>query len=157
MSASQDPLLVQRLMRSLLQLNRQFRYRKCDGVKSSLLKILLHLGRCSADGTGKATVSQLSKMLQVTSPTVTQQISELEHKGWVKRELNLDDRRVVHVMLTDAGREVLFKSRHKFMESIEGLINHLGPEKSRQLSDLLDETFRYFEHRQKHLEGEKND
>lgn len=157
MSAPKDPLLVQRLMRSLLQLNRQFRYGKCDGVKSSSLKILFHLGRCSADGTGKATISELSKMLQVTSPTVTQQISELEQKGWVKREINPDDRRIVHVTLTDKGREVLFKSRHKFMESIEGLIHHLGPERSRQLSDLLNETFLYFEHRRAQLEGEKND
>lgn len=157
MSERIDPLLVQRLMRSLLQLNRQFRNHKSNGMKSSSLKILLQLGRCSADGTGKVTVSELSKMLHVTSPTVTQQISELEQKGWVKRELNPNDRRIVHVLLTEAGKEILQKSRHRLMESIEGLIDHLGPEKSRQLSDLLDETFFYFEHRKNHSGGENND
>lgn len=156
MSASENSLLALQLMRSFLQFNRKIRHCKSDGVKSSLLRILFHLGQCSTEGTGKTTISELSKMLKVTSPTVTQQISELEQKGWVKREINPNDRRIVHVTLTEAGRDVLFKSRHKLMEAIEGLIHHLGPEKSRQLSDLLNETFLYFEQRRTQLEGEKN-
>lgn len=88
--------------------------------------------------------SELSNILNVASPTITQQINSLETRGFVERNIDKEDRRAVRIKVTEKGEEVLRKACKEFEASIKGLVEHLGQEKSEQLADLLSETFNYF-------------
>ncbi|PWF21825.1 MarR family transcriptional regulator [Corticimicrobacter populi] len=56
---------------------------------------------------GKAdTAAELARVLDVDTGAMTRTLDRLEGKGLLRRERSQDDRRVVRLELTDAGREV---------------------------------------------------
>ncbi|WP_061965833.1 MarR family winged helix-turn-helix transcriptional regulator [Demequina aurantiaca] len=57
------------------------------------------------------TPGALDRSMMITSGTTTHRITKLEQRGFVTRRRDEDDKRVVHVKLTDAGRQV-FDAAH---------------------------------------------
>lgn len=90
------------------------------------------------------TVSEISKLLQVTSPTVTQILKKLEANGFVERRADEVDRRVVRIALTEKGLDVVVQAREEFRASLDGLIDYLGEEQCIQLADSLSRVFHYY-------------
>lgn len=66
------------------------------------LKVLLILGE-----RGSARVSWLAEQMAVSPPNITGILDRLERRGWITRTADRADRRVVRVVLSDAGREVI--------------------------------------------------
>jgi DNA-binding MarR family transcriptional regulator len=93
-------------------------------------------------------VSEISKQLYVTPPTITQVLNSLEANGLIERQIDKTDRRVVSVKLTKKGEIVTQQAEEAFSASINGLIEYLGEEQSNQLADLLSKAFRYFNERE---------
>ncbi len=60
--------------------------------------------------TSNCTVSQLASDMEVKPSAITVMLNRLESHGFVSRTRSAEDRRVVTVELTDAGREVLNKA-----------------------------------------------
>ena len=89
-------------------------------------------------------VSEISKRLQVTPPTVTQLIKGLEAHGLVERNIDLTDRRAVGIKLTEKGERVTRQAADDFIASINGLIEYLGEEQSDQFAELLVKVSRYY-------------
>ena len=89
-------------------------------------------------------VSEISKQLHVTPPTITQVLNSLEANGLIERQMDQTDRRMVSVRLTKKGELVTQQAEEAFSASINGLIEYLGEEQSNQLADLLAKAFRYF-------------
>jgi DNA-binding MarR family transcriptional regulator len=96
-------------------------------------------------------VSEISKRLQVTSPTVTQLLKGLEMHGLIERHIDPVDRRAVGVKLTREGEKVAQQAADAFTASMRGLIEYLGEEQSNQLVELLSKAFRYFSEREASL------
>ncbi len=89
-------------------------------------------------------VSEISKRLHVTSPTVTQLLKILERDGLVERHSDPQDRRSVDFKLTEKGEKVTQQAAEAYWASINGLIEYLGEEESNHLADLLFKVFRYY-------------
>lgn len=89
-------------------------------------------------------VSDISKQLHVTSPTVTQLLKGLEANGLIERHNDPSDRRSVGLTLTKQGEHVTQLAAQTFSSSLHGLIEYLGEEESNQLADLLFKMFRYY-------------
>ena len=64
------------------------------------LEVLLTLRRASDH---RVNAGELGRECQVTSGAITNRISRLEKRGWVRRDVDPDDRRQVLVSLTSAG------------------------------------------------------
>lgn len=96
-------------------------------------------------------VSDISKLLRVTPPTVTQILKGLEADGLVEREIDPTDRRVAFIKLTKKGELVTVKAREASLADFEGLVEYLGEERSNQLADLLTDVFAYFHEREASL------
>ena len=90
------------------------------------------------------TVSEISKHLHVTSPSITQLLKSLEARGLIERHMDTSDRRVIVVTLTEQGEQVTDQARGAFSATMKGLIDYLGEEQSNQLADLLFKVFHYF-------------
>lgn len=56
---------------------------------------------------GAVAISRLSSEVSLSQATVTTIIDRLEKRGFVARQRSQQDKRVVHALLTDAGREAL--------------------------------------------------
>lgn len=91
------------------------------------------------------TVSELSSMMAVASPTVTPLVRSLEEQGLVLRYNDKEDRRAVRVKLTEQGLEQVREFAKKRSAQIQGLVEYLGEEKSGQLIELLEQVYEYVE------------
>jgi len=57
------------------------------------------------------TITEISQEMNITLPSVTAMIKRLEKKGYVVKERDSDDGRLVHIKLTDAGRRAAIGHR----------------------------------------------
>jgi len=109
------------------------------GIKPSELRVLMCLKEEGCGGHKSRTISELSKQLQVTSPTVTQMVNHLISNGYLMRTPNSKDRRVRHISLTEKGECLAARSYESHRVLFENVFTRLGQEKSDQLMTLLKE------------------
>lgn len=81
-------------------------------------------------------VSELSEMLHITMPSVSQMINGLEQKGYVKRVTTKNDRRVVYITLDTEGEAALNKAKKAFLSFTDEIVSRLGHEETEQLISL---------------------
>ncbi len=62
------------------------------------------------------TAGRLAKLAELTPASVTSMLDHAEHEGIITRTRSAEDRRVVLVALTDAGRELLDTKRARWRE-----------------------------------------
>ena len=88
-------------------------------------------------------VSELSRILNFTPPTITQLVNGLEIGGYLERNDDPVDRRVVLVRLSDRGEKVIATAYQALQEHLQGLVEYLGAAKSQLLIELLTEVIEY--------------
>ncbi|MDO7786653.1 MarR family transcriptional regulator [Desulforamulus aquiferis] len=115
-----------------------------DGCRYSEIKVLFCIKQGSKSHASEMKVSDISKYLKVTAPTITQLIKSLEAKGLVERNIDQTDRRAVRIKLTSQGEKITERAENAFYTSFNGLVEYLGEEQSNQLADLLSKVFTYF-------------
>jgi DNA-binding MarR family transcriptional regulator len=76
---------------------------------------------------GPITMGELSRDLNVPLSTATRTMDWLVENGYAQRLPDPQDRRIVRVGLTDAGREVYATVNQFFMERIEQILGQLTP------------------------------
>ena len=91
----------------------------------------------------EVSVSSLSAALGVSRPFVTNALNSIVNDGFVERKVDESDRRLVHLSVSPKGVEIIERSKKEFMSAIDGLVKHLGEEKSVVLADLMGETYTY--------------
>jgi DNA-binding MarR family transcriptional regulator len=118
--------------------------RSVEGMKSSELMTLVCIKQHTKPDSFGLKVSEISNLLEVTSPTVTQMINSMEEQGLVERTIDPADRRAVRVKLTPKGEGIFEKRVEVMSASFNGLVQHLGEEQSRQLAELLNKACDYY-------------
>jgi DNA-binding MarR family transcriptional regulator len=144
MEISTNPT-AQKLLRSFMQFNKaEWHKQSVAGCKPSEIRVLFCIKKGMNPDTPEMKVSEISKQLHVTSPTVTQLIKGLEANGLIERNVDPIDRRAVGITLTEKGEKVTQQASEAFAASIHGLMEYLGEEQSNQLAELLTRVFRYY-------------
>lgn len=92
--------LLSRTTRNMLLRNAE-RWAQLN-VTMPQLKVLMLLGQH-----GGSPVSTLAGQMKVSPPNVTGILDRLEQHGWVQRTNDASDRRVVRIVLTEAGEKFL--------------------------------------------------
>jgi DNA-binding MarR family transcriptional regulator len=88
-----------------------------DGPRASLLSVLVF--------GGAQTMSRLAERERVTPPAITKLVSALESTGLAVRRPSAEDRRVVMVDATEAGRAVLERGRADRVRAVAQLLDGL--------------------------------
>jgi DNA-binding MarR family transcriptional regulator len=139
-----DPT-TQKLMRAFIQFRHAaWHERTVAGCTPSEIRVLFCIKRAMKPDASQLKVSEISKLLHVTPPTVTQTIKSLEASGLIERTSDPTDRRVVGITLTKKGDLVIVQAADAFSASLSGLIDYLGEEQSNQLAELLTKVVRYY-------------
>ena len=86
---------------------------------------------------GDATVSELAAAACVAVPTVTRLLGSLERDGIVERHRVDDDRRIVRVRLTPAGRELMGEKRAWILDRQRAVYDGLSASERRAASPLM--------------------
>lgn len=82
-------------------------------------------------------MADLAAQLDVVPRSVTTMVDALESAGFVARHADPDDRRSVHVTLSDQGRLLLDRLEAARRDSAEEVFGGLDPTQRHQLHDLL--------------------
>ncbi len=83
------------------------------------------------------TMGDLSRTLGVPFSTATRTVDWLVESGYVQRLADPDDRRVVRVELTEAGKELYRAMNHILLESAEQLLHNFSREERHEFGRLL--------------------
>lgn len=86
---------------------------------------------------GRATAKELADALEVTPANITGVLDRLEREGLVSRARSSDDRRVVHVRLTDDGHARMAKLISEGSVATADLFEGWTSEDLRRLNELL--------------------
>ena len=135
---------VRQFNKAFMQFNRTELHQSFAGCKPSEFGVLFIIKNGAKSESREMKVSDISKLMHVTSPTITQLLKGLEANGLVERHPDPTDRRAVGLALTARGEEVTQKAEKAFLTSFHGLTDYLGEEQSNQLTELLFKASRYF-------------
>ncbi|WP_231507804.1 MarR family winged helix-turn-helix transcriptional regulator [Bacillus sp. UNC41MFS5] len=86
---------------------------------------------------GKQTIQQIGNCILVSSGSMTYVIDKLEQRGLLCRNTCPDDRRVIHVTLTDDGNELMNYIMPKYHEFINQMFEALDSDEAETLVNLM--------------------
>ena len=74
-------------------------------------------------------VSEISDMLKIARPTVTQLVNSLQKKGFLEKYKDENDKRVVRINLSEKGKSLAKQGADEFYKRFEGLAEILETKK----------------------------
>ncbi|MEH7748843.1 MarR family transcriptional regulator [Neobacillus drentensis] len=86
---------------------------------------------------GKQTIQQIGKSILISSGSMTYVIDKLEQRRLLSRHACPDDRRVIHVTLTEDGNELMNEIMPKYHEFINQMFDSLDSNEAEALVQLL--------------------
>jgi MarR family 2-MHQ and catechol resistance regulon transcriptional repressor len=86
---------------------------------------------------GKQTIQQIGKCILVSSGSMTYVIDKLEQRGLLSRNACPDDRRVIHVMLTDDGNGWMNEIMPKYHKVVNHMFDSLNSVEAETMVQLL--------------------
>ncbi len=95
----------------------------------SVLEVLFHKGM--------QTIQQIGKSILISSGSMTYVIDKLEQKGLLRRSACPDDRRAIHVTLTDTGNDLMKKVMPEHETFVDSVFDSLDENERNTLVNLL--------------------
>ncbi|MGX6445205.1 MarR family winged helix-turn-helix transcriptional regulator [Neobacillus sp. K501] len=86
---------------------------------------------------GKQTIQQIGNRILISSGSMTYVIDKLEQKGLLRRNDCPDDRRVIHVTLTNTGNELMNQIMPPYDVMIDHIFDSLNSDEAETLVRLL--------------------
>lgn len=87
-----------------LQMGSLYRHPQLKGLPTTWVQILCYLRQCNGYSNTPAATTEY---LGLTKGTVSQSLNKLESEGWIKKENDGRDKRVIHLLLTDKASDVM--------------------------------------------------
>lgn len=87
-----------------LQMGSLYRHPQLKGLPATWVQILYYLMRCNGYSNTPAAITEY---LGLTKGTVSQSLKKLESEGWLRKESDSRDKRVVHLVLMPKASEVM--------------------------------------------------
>jgi DNA-binding MarR family transcriptional regulator len=112
-------------------------------VTISELHIMEFIGAASDEG---RTISDIAVRFSKTPPSITVAIKKLESRGYVEKIRSIKDGRMVHVILTRAGRRVDAAHRYFHRNMGNQLLKRMGEEDRSALINGLKVLVEFFDH-----------
>ncbi|HZW82991.1 MAG TPA: MarR family transcriptional regulator [Candidatus Deferrimicrobium sp.] len=138
MQVNETTLLAQELASALSQFGRVGKHQSSvKGIKQSEYMLLVALAHCTSSTGVGIKVSALSTRLQITPAAVTHMINSLEEGGYVERQADPTDRRIVLIKPTDKAEQLIQEMKEEHLEYLQDLVRFLGENNSRELLRLL--------------------
>lgn len=87
---------------------------------------------------GNIKAADLSELLELSRPSITRILNDLERKGLITRNIDKNDRRRVHIELTNSGLKALETANSRLLHIAERLVVSLGDSDTDKLIELID-------------------
>jgi DNA-binding MarR family transcriptional regulator len=135
---------IEKLIRTFIQFDKLDWERKTiQGYKPSEIRVLTCIKE-KTQNSPKIKVSEISKQLDVTMPTVTPILNKLEQDNLITRKIGTNDRRVVLVALTSEGKSVADRALAKLHHTFTLLEEYIGIDDSIELTRIMTKVNEFF-------------
>ena len=140
----EEKTVEQVILESLFNIMRLHKtcYHPADFTPGEIFVLSIIAHRNADSGTR---ISDVAKVMRVTTSAVTQFVKNLEARGLVDRGRDESDHRVVLARLTESGRGFLDEGMQRMLELFKRLVDHLGAADSEKLRDLLLRVLDFFD------------
>lgn len=98
-----------------------------QGVTSSYIRYLDIVQRLERKGS-QVKVSDLSDTLGIPRPGVTRTVKEMEDKGYLKKEISEEDRRITYLFITEQGKKLSEKYNEQVFDELLSLPQDISEE-----------------------------
>jgi MarR family 2-MHQ and catechol resistance regulon transcriptional repressor len=86
---------------------------------------------------GSQPIQQIGSKVLMSSGNITYVVNKLEQKGYVRRNVSIEDRRLIFAEITDAGCSFIEEVFPLHARVIEQAVGGLNPEEQREAARLL--------------------
>ncbi|MGN7471284.1 MarR family winged helix-turn-helix transcriptional regulator [Brevibacillus sp. SAFN-007a] len=86
----------------------------------------------------RCTVGELADSMMVKPSAITAMIDRLDKHGYVSRDRDEEDRRVVYIRLLEAGKNILAQAKETRREALRQLFSHLTEDEWEQFVRLFE-------------------
>lgn len=124
-------------------------------ILPSYLKILDKIYQLSLKG--KVRVSDVSKALHQTTPSITRALCAMETLGWIGKEVSSEDKRVIYVVLKEKGEEVYHTYIEKYFERLSLRLQKYDKEQLQVMSECINSMYDDFMETPIMMEGMKDE
>lgn len=139
-----------RLLYSCLNMRRQLNRLISNGNLSQgeylVLRNIWLSNNAMSDGgkEGFIKAAELSDKLELSRPSITRILNDLERRGYITRNIDKKDRRSINIELTQDGIEALETASKRLMSIAERLVGSLGDADTDKLIELIDKLSEIF-------------
>ena len=112
-------------------------------LKHSEVILLFALKRMEGRYQRGLSISELSSFLCVKPPSITPILNSLEQKNLLERNIDLNDRRIIRVVLKEEGKNIIQKMNRFYLSEIKGLVEYLGEDQCVVFTDLINKSFQF--------------
>jgi len=128
-----DTDLPERLRLAVTRLARRLRQQSGVDTSPTQMSALATIGRL-----GPMTLGELAGAERVQPPTITAAVGRLEAQGYVVRRPDEQDRRIVRVEVTSAGRKLLARNRSRKTAYLAKRLRALSPRERATLTEATE-------------------
>ncbi len=84
-------------------------------------------------------ISDVARKMHMSKSALSQVLSSMEKKGYITRQVDVQDRRAVCIGLTELGKKRLYHCRILFQKHMQKVMNEMGEDKVNMLLSLFGE------------------
>lgn len=90
----------------------------------------------SLQADGRSTMAEIARYLHLSPASLTTAVNVLVKKGYLDREYSSEDRRVIHVRLTETGEA----ANRKYLDFVRNMIYEISSDLDEDVADQMIET-----------------
>jgi len=107
--------------------------------------------------TKTAKAAELSAILQLSRPSISRILNDLEGRGLITRRIDESDRRSIDIELTEAGVKAVQRANRGLLRIAERVVDGLGESDTERLIHLLEKLTDIYKQMVAESEGERDE
>lgn len=127
-----------------------------EGVTSSYIQCLDVIQKLQTRGI-QPKISDLSDTLNLPRPGVTRTVKEMEHKGYLRKQVSAEDGRVTYLFLTESGQALSQKYNTDYFSQLLPYLDSISEEDAACTIQTLEKFYAIMRERKDSLENDKTD
>lgn len=108
-------------------------------ILPSYLKLIDYIYQLSKEGDVR--VSDLSKALHQTTPSITRSLIHMDEQGYIKKTISSTDKRVVYVSLTELGLKLYQQYVEKYYKQLSKRLSKYNIDQINLMISTIDEMY----------------
>ena len=129
---------MERIAKSIEQMHRKMRARLSNELSQGKINIPQYHILDYLNDKGKATMHELADYLFVTPPAVTGLVDKLVKMNLVKRNFLPSDRRIINILLTAKGKEVILKVKNQSRGLFMAILKGFSPKERKNFLEVIE-------------------